>query len=362
MISVCCIAGCIGRSRGAEAEEGQCFTGADAPSNCSGSREAAPTQDEEEALLSDLSNRSSGLCCFSPRDVQHQRIGREKIGVLEVDNFFCPEGLPELANVSRGLASSMRSDAVSDFPGVNCDPLDRTRCAKKLRKAELAAKMVDFKGHRLSKAYVQCIDSALQVLDLRGQLFELRPLFVATGRALGIKRNKNQRAFTRRDVDWSNDWDISLRTLAYPGKGMFVHMDHGVFVANLHLTSHYNDSGTSFWRLKDSDSQAMEMCSTRPTCKTLVGAVNRHFDLTRKASEKWWSQEEDPTNVFEKYAVLPMRLNRLVMYPGHAPHMAHTPEEVVARLSKGEPRLMLQSFMRVQDLVLQFDPKVWRPD
>merc|ERR1712194_406195 len=102
-------------------------------------------------------------------------------------------------------------------------------------------------------------------------------------------------------------------------------------------------------------SQAMEMCTTRPTCKTLVGAVNRHFDLTKKATKKWWSQEDDPTGVFEKYAFTQMRLNRLVLYTGHAPHMAHTPEEVVARLSKGEPRLMLQSFMRADSLISQFD-------
>lgn len=360
----------------------QCGAGDSAVQHCSGDTGVDLSKAKESNLLSSLSARTAAICCFTPEDVQYHRIGRQEVGVLVVDNFLCSERLPDLEATAKSLFHSMRHQGGS-FPGVYCDLRDRSKCAKTIRMSDLAAKLVDVRAHRLSEAYLQCVDSALQLLDIRGQLLDLWPLFVAIGQTFGLNRvgadsrgldeSANQEESFGEEWwrhDWSHDWSLGLQTVTYPGSGNFIHIDNGMFVSNLHLSNRYNDSGISFWRLRGDaslDHDTMEVCSSRMQCRRMAIAVGAHQDSLYKgegthSSETWWPTEDDPTEMFEKYDLIPMRWNRLVLYHGHAPHVGHFPAAAVERLSKGEPRFMLQSFMRVEHLIRQFDPDVWVPE
>ena len=167
-----------------------------------------------------------------------------------------------------------------------------------------------------------------------------------------------------------------------PTKGD-LHIDPGYVVANLHLSDDYEDTGTSFWRVKPEQQQQ------QPTeaCVGSAGAsdCNKGFHDYMKAFDSLLAQRNqrgkskgrgrgkgkgnavnggddgdkllnfldtvDPTDTFEHMHTIPVRKNRIIVYSGHIPHSAHFPPAAAERMLAGKgKRMMLQHFVPVVSL------------
>lgn len=344
------------------------------------------------------------FCCFADSDVDLLSIGNGRHPVLVIDSFLCPEPLSEL--LSLDTSSFVHEQALpgaegSRFPGRIFVPSETNvtaslrlgsgehlPCVRRALRLLLAQGKLSMTEAHLARERTRLGSGA----PLRHALLDAWPALHGTG-AVGSAARARARAlareagvFSRQAGKWSllelieplpTDGNASAdgwRRLAFlsdrPATSL-THLDSGHLVLNLHLTSEYDDSGTSFWRVRrrPGAEQGVELCGgCEESGCAMAGDLYMCLAAMQSSVEKYRRQHdpnlslpaeaEDLTGEFEQYASVPVRLNRMVLYSGHLPHGAYFSPAASSRAldPAASRRLMFQEFTRLSSL------RLWKVD
>lgn len=350
----------------------------------------------------DVRSSNNHFCCFDEKDVNLVWVGRNgSQPVLTVDNFLCPEALTELHQLALGKASLFKEGG-GPFPGHELhlevlmkekmrahppgalDHLDaghHLHCLqhalslshavakskriwlKQMTTHERAEKHMTARGEQLTNLLIELDNLPFEAFehDLSTRLRRSRALKEAQGVGL-LDVDLGEWALLNLLVNRSRDDQKEYRRFSFVSRlsgQTAIHVDPGKLAINLHLNPGYEDSGTSFWRLpaNERDSCLGPNSLFQKCGHAMKTSDNRLQQLAADSGAPVLQlpHDVDHTGVWDQFAVIPMRENRMVVYSGHMAHSGYFPPNVVDRiLANRHPssgRLLFQDFVKVPTLL-----------
>jgi hypothetical protein len=160
---------------------------------------------------------------------------------------------------------------------------------------------------------------------------------------------------------------VHISNIYSPPKQNMVHIDWGSLVANVHLTSNFDDSSTGFFKAGEAygvltDAEHAIQASVLPleafpeVPGVDISRIARYVaefksdgntNETPAGDELGFYGAHDPMGVFEHVDALPLRMNQLAVYSGHTYHTAVVDEAAGLRVDPhpARGRLTLQMFL-----------------
>jgi len=328
---------------------------------CTG--DTCPSQEEIE----------TPLCCIDPLDkkqVRHRKVGKWNASLFVIDNFFCPYHLKTLDDFLPHANKHMARNPLThgDFPGVmNYIGTNPEWSPQKTTLSELPSGKFQRLFKRIADSeHIKCLEKGLSKFGIK---------FAVGGSGHDFTRfSAIDRKPQRCDVHYDdNDW-----------------------VINIHLSRHFNKSGTAFWhtnkersailleeisaekrlRPKKNDTQGKADYEALKSGKPLGFCKGQFLQLqcdsivseTIEKHEGKWEKErgKEMSGYFKQYEFVDFRMNRVAMYPGWIFHSSILEPEDQKRVFKRDQdigsagvknsRFMLQTFINNHGS----DPTQWK--
>lgn len=283
---------------------------------------------------SDESSHEVNMCCAESAIVDVLKLGSETHEVIIVDNILCPKFVQTLQEAAYGIKEQMQHnnyvhDEENGFPGIRMLYGTAAKVAVMLNET-WASTFKALERHE----HLKCLRRALELAGMNSTA----KWFKARKGSMGA---------------------IAAVNMAAHSNIIHVDCDQGVesMVANIHISRDFNDTGTSFWKIKSSKKVKVPKDVTFCDMKT-----SRFCEEAIDKSEVAWKKrarrgntaevlpyEHDFSGVFTKYGHAMVRPNRGMLYSGSLLHAGYFPPEAAERAVKStrEARFVTQDFIPV---------------